>query len=117
MRDIDIIRALKVCSNLSNGCSGCPLYSSAWDEYGKSIAKCEGELIRYALDLVIRQKSEIEILQKYNTDVAYKHYNDGIKEFAERLKQASCFYDIDNYHSFRAVDIDDIDDIVKEMTN
>jgi hypothetical protein len=40
-------------------------------------------------DVEIEQlKAENERLQKYNTDVAYKHYNDGIKEFAERLKES-----------------------------
>lgn len=63
MRDNDIIRAMAICSNSSNGCSGCPLFSSAWDEYGKSIAKCEGELIRYAFELINRQKAEIEELR------------------------------------------------------
>ena len=40
---------------------------------------------------------------------------EAIKEFAERLKEHVCFYDLDNYHSFSAVDIDVLDDIVKEM--
>ena len=67
MTDNEIIKALAHCSNPSNGCSGCPLFSSAWDEYGKSIAKCEVELIRYAFDLINHQKAEIEKLQ--NTTV------------------------------------------------
>ena len=41
--------------------------------------------------------------------------NDGIKLFAEVLKEYKCSYDLDNYHSFDAVDIEVIDDLVKEM--
>lgn len=40
---------------------------------------------------------------------------EAIKEFVERLKQHACFYDLDNYHSFEAIDVDNLDDFVKEM--
>ena len=50
------------------------------------------------------------------TEQAYKNgYENGIKEFINYLKDNSCFYDIDNYHSFRAIDIDDLNDLVKEF--
>mgnify|MGYP003419257891 CR=1 len=50
------------------------------------------------------------------TEQAYKNgYDNGIKEFVNYLKEHSCFYDLDNYHSFRAIDIDDLDDLVKEF--
>jgi hypothetical protein len=99
MTDNEIIKALAQCSNSSLGCSGCPLFSSAWDEYGKSIAKCEGELIRYAFDLINRQNAEIEALTnavdkgievchechgKYVVRVE-KAKTEAVKEFAERL--------------------------------
>ena len=35
-----------------------------------------------------------------------------VKAFAKYLKQHSCFYNLDNYHSFDAVDIDNLDDLV-----
>lgn len=38
-----------------------------------------------------------------------------IKECVDKLKERSCFYDLDNYHSFRAVDVDDVDDVAKEL--
>lgn len=61
-------------------------------------------------------KAEIERLQKYNTEVAYKHYNDGIndgiKEFANRLKDKS----LTKWDYHDAVDIAEIDNLVKEMT-
>lgn len=34
---------------------------------------------------VILYKVEVDRLQKYNTEMARKHYDDGIKEFTERL--------------------------------
>lgn len=46
-------------------------------------------------DIAEKQKAEIERLQKYNTDIARKHYNDGraeaITEFEERLKKEVLF--------------------------
>lgn len=39
---------------------------------------------------------------------------DGIKEFAEELKNHSCFYDLDEYASFSAVSEEVIDDLLKE---
>lgn len=59
-------------------------------------------------------QAEIERLQKYSTEVAFKHYNDGrteaIKEFAEKLKkEAVTKCDWDN-----CVDFEDIDRLVAE---
>ena len=41
--------------------------------------------------------------------------NEAIKEFAERLKECKCSYDLPDYHSFDAVEIEDIDNLVKKM--
>lgn len=41
----------------------------------------------------------------------------GVIKFAEYLKKHSCFYDLDNYHSFAAIDIDDLDDLVEKFLN
>lgn len=47
---------------------------------------------------------------------AYKDgYNAALKDFADALKNHDCSYDIYGYHSFSAVDIDNIDDIVEEL--
>lgn len=40
---------------------------------------CFINVIKQAPALFKRQKADIERLQKYNADVAYKHYNDGKK--------------------------------------
>lgn len=64
-----------------------------------------------AIECINRQQAEIERLTKYNTDVAYKHYNDGIKEFADKLKAMLAKYDM--YGTLYIVE--DIDNLVKEM--
>jgi hypothetical protein len=52
------------------------------------------------------------------TEQAYRNgYENGIVDIVNYLKENSCFYDIDNYHSFRAIDIDDLDDLVKDFFN
>ena len=38
-----------------------------------------------------------------------------VLEFVERLQGYKCNYDLDNYHSFEAIDVDDIDEVVKEF--
>ena len=38
-----------------------------------------------------------------------------VMEFTKRLKEYKCSYDLDNCHSFEAVDVDDIDEVAKEM--
>lgn len=40
---------------------------------------CYINVIKQVPALISHQKAEIERLQKYNTDVAYKHFNDGKK--------------------------------------
>lgn len=39
----------------------------------------------------------------------------GVIKFANYLKEHSCSYDLDNYHSFDAINIDDLDDLVEEF--
>jgi hypothetical protein len=42
-------------------------------------------------------------------------FQDGVIKFANYLKEHSCFYDLDNYHSFSAIDIDNLDDLVEKF--
>lgn len=80
MSDEDIKKALECCGCgvTKCVCNECPI------RYRES---CFDDLPKIALDLINRQQTEIERLQKYSTEVAFKHYNDGraeaIKEFAE----------------------------------
>ena len=76
-------------------------------------------IISKALDLIKRQKAEIESLKHRKTELQIRNQelqhekSEAIKEFAERLKEkvSRGFWDELAY-----VDVDDIDNLVKEMT-
>ena len=125
MTDNEIIKALECC--LSYSCLSCPC------EKGASIL-CLDDLHRYALDLINRQKSEIERLEKdskrlkkvqMQLDDAMKMYTtikaEAIKEFAERLKKSSSYSVVADgdreIPSTRRYSISEsnIDNLVKEM--
>ena len=76
------------------------------------------ESLRLAAEANKDMQAKIERLQKYNTDVAFKHYNDGIKEFAERLKANMSNIARMEYggNIYFCVGYDLIDNLVKEMT-
>ena len=98
MTDEQIIKALDCChSELGNMCSICPLLDPD-DDY------CEDELHKNALNLINRQKAENE--REIN-----QIKSEAIREFAEKLKDkfgiADCIVTVDS---------NDIDDLVKEMT-
>ena len=42
-------------------------------------------------------------------------FENGVIKFANYLKNNACSYDLDNYHSFDAIDIEDLDDLVEEF--
>lgn len=64
-----------------------------------------------------RQKAEIERLQKYNTEVAFKHYKDGMKDFAERFRAKKAIHFCKCGESFVYTDLfnGEIDSLLKEM--
>lgn len=110
MTDNEIIKALECCIN--DDCDNCP------DTFGN----CEHNAMRNALDLINRQKAEIERLTKANERFAeefdsYYAYvkSEAIKEFAERLKKGAypfpCAIGVENAVTIRA-----INDLVEEMT-
>ena len=48
--------------------------------------------------------------------IYYKYgFKNGVFEFVRYLKEHSCSYDLDNYHSFSAIDIEDLDDLADEF--
>ena len=49
------------------------------------------------------------------TDFYISGFIRGVNKFVKYLKENSCFYDLDNCHSFRAVDIDDLNDLADEF--
>ena len=83
MTDNDIIKALTCCTTKGSRCVDCP----AWVNIDRSNCK---KFFRGAIDLIDRQKAEIERL-KQEKDNLIKTYaecqTEAIKEFAERLKQ------------------------------
>ena len=104
LTDEQIIEALKRCSQHYECC------------YCNSVEECGNKrvLTTSALDLINRQKAEIERLEKILdkrcdvcTAVTYAR-----KEFAERLKEmaTSTFYEERKY-----VDTEDIDNLLEEM--
>lgn len=80
----------------------------AFCEYLKKFAEME--------ETINRQKAEIGRLQKHNTEMARKHYQDGkteaVKEFAERAKAKA----YTNSYCNEVVLVSEIDKLVKEFT-
>lgn len=124
MTDEEIIKALECCCGTAHdSCRNCP-----YDDIG-----CEDKLEKDALDLINRQKAEIEKLSNCvvmqenliqeqvlaGERIAKMIIADGeikaeaIKEF---MAKAKCFgYYIDYPKEHRVIDEDDLDNLVKEM--
>lgn len=113
-----VIKALECCVDGYN-CCNCPFKNEISE--GCKYTVCDFDAI--VLDFMKHQRAQIEHLRNDNQYLQNRRWKElsevrteAIKEFAERLKDLSCFYDIYNYHSFRAVDIENIDYLIKEMT-
>ncbi len=116
LTDAEIIKGLECCSEY-RCIAECPKY---YDTTDADI--CRSHLIREALDLITRQKAEIEDLKKIKENsleiisMGEKQILEirekSLKEFAERLKsrahEISC-------NVLLVVTKDDIDNLVKEM--
>ena len=113
MTDNEIIKAFEYCTNSLDCPANCPLYEYAGD--------CFLALHKPTLDLINRQKAEIERLKKaieqcedsgeyweskYKTAKA-----EAIKEFAERLKNK---FEISSAYSFGYIACQ-LDNLVKEL--
>ena len=138
MTDNEIIKALEICCKNTN-CDGCPLGYLIYQ------SQCTSELALKSLDLINRQRAEIEehkseiaILKDSNKNLHELYYTErekvknakqkvidiakalqlaqskAIKEFAKMLKKKAR----KQYRAalYRVVDTDDIDSLVKEMT-
>lgn len=119
MTDKEIIKALECCEN-DYHCCDCP---------AKHIQFCDEQLPTFALDLINRQKAEIERLEKelmkcklekemlYNLGTEIKTV--AIKEFADRLKDRltgigrSTIYGNFEYGTIKSYEIDNL---VEEIT-
>lgn len=111
MTDIEIMIALECHDGDVERCLRCPYRTS--DD-------CCVKLSNDALDLIKRQKAEIEGLT-YNLGIRQKNKktakSDAIKEFAERLKKRK-YQSSDWSHGEHpyVVEEDDINDLVQELT-
>lgn len=123
MTDNDIIMGLECCSKSCSEnfiCCACPYAKLPVKNY------CGAELSKDSLDLINRQKAEIEKLK--NTDFQVEVSSrlekeiraEAIKEFAENLKQQAFSCDVSfgfgKEHYTKAVAVIEIDKIVEEMT-
>ncbi len=118
MTDNEIIKALECCFTNDFGktnCNKCAFYTAT--------AKCMDDMQNAVIDLINRQKAEIEQWKeeadrwqnafcKVNEDMSTIK-SEAIKEFAERLKE-KLQWDVEFYN--KIVFEDDIDNLVKEMT-
>lgn len=113
MTDEQIIKALEYCCGnitFDSDCSahGCYQASLPEDRNG-DIRWCRQWLMKDTFDLANRQKAEInELKQKLQ-----QAKSEALKKFAERLKKYLC---LDLREGISVVTIDNIDKIVKEMT-
>ena len=109
MTDNEIIKALSICSNENGICSECP--------YSDDYTNCNTRIAKDALDLINRQQSEIERLNKvYQANqqlinALNKSYflakSEAYKEFAKLLRRQS----FDRLY----VSVDEINNLLKEI--
>ena len=114
--DEEITKAVECCSEPCCVCDECPLYCVG--------VNCSSfELHRYALDLINRQKSEIERLRgstivnniMESQRIKREAKAEAVKEFAEKLKEKS-FKTIRNYGLTKdVVEVSTINNLLKEM--
>ena len=71
----------------------------------ESIGNCE-------IAIAMRSDHNLEDDCNYCID---KAKSEAYKEIIEKLKEHLCSYDLPDYHSFRAVDEDTIDEVLKEL--
>lgn len=125
MTDNDTKKALECCcKGDKKDCFECPLQNS-WD--------CHKELREKALDLINRQKAEIERLESKVKKLGKEQYDlcsqivnlkddvkysksEAIKEFAERLKNATLPVTLGGKYKYDVITKEGIDNLVKEMT-
>ena len=100
MTDKDIIKALEICRNENGMCSDCP--------YSDDYTNCNTRIAKDVLDIINRQKAEVERLREETAELIDDRYatqllchlikkeddtrnvrSDAIKEFADRLISVS----------------------------
>ena len=124
MTDNEIVKALECLRGKHIFCRECKY--SAHLHY----RECQQAAANDALDLINRQRAEIEKWKK-NCDELYEQMSErlkaeleierrlserrAIKEFAERLKKEEFYYDTEDGYEGYVVEVKEIDNLVKEM--
>ena len=119
MTDNEIIKALECCNGWDGRCLNCPL--------NREGTNCKEKLNSYALDLINRQKAEVERLNielqsMRSAANSYKmHYetakSEAVKDFVEKFKRkATIVHKTHSGKHWYEIDDDEIDNIFKEMT-
>ena len=120
MNDNDIIKALECCA-FEHNCNGC-FYNVPESAYS---AQCIEKIMHASLDLINRQKAEIERLKdmvSQNEGVLPKYEriikDEAIKEFADVLKESQGKISVMSFvHGTKDyIPVENIDNLVKEMT-
>lgn len=103
MTDEQVINALPCLYGQEVMCKGCDFFLSKYP-------RCKEAVAKNALDLIKRQQAEIEQWKEEANRYqnlwcdAEKDISNAIieaqKDFAERLKEHMCSYDLPNYHYF-----------------
>ena len=111
MTEYEIVKALECCSKHQNSCGkNCPL-----DSICSNVRDCLLNLSKNALDLINRQKAEIEKLEKEkDSKIVRCIANDKDKIKSEAIKEFAHFI-IDRSKN-GVICTSDIPDLVKEMT-
>jgi hypothetical protein len=110
----EIIKALECCSVWEN-CDGCT--------YRNSVALgCTSKMMRAALALIKelteeneQWRNDWERNQSQREEAYEKLESDTMRKFADYLEKQSFTCDPDNGFSFDAIDVDELDDYVKEF--
>ena len=113
--DDEIIKALECCKSGYCIARKCPFYDATEDD---DIGACTSRLSSNALDLINRQKAELERIHRH-TEMYHEVRAEAIKEFAERLVaiyENDKRYDRPNAHTLVMTVFRNIDNLVKEMT-
>ena len=114
MTDNEIIKALECCSVHPMKCKKCPY---------QGLECCTNEHRKNALDLINRQKAEIERLEKgslkeamiFNSKTIENATAEAIKEFAEMITNRASAIQVGDISWVWQISQDDIDSILKEM--
>lgn len=111
MTDNEIIKALECCKN--GLCANCPRLNTP-----EHILHCKEQLMCEALDLINRQKAEIERLNGnlfVISNACMQRRNEAIQEFADRLADKADLIKVNAFDSKLAISQEVIDNLVKEM--